>query len=272
LKNSGIELELHSNNITKTNFVWLTDFFISTVKNEITALSQDEIINNNKRWVVGNSLFTWYMKEYAGVNPNTGRAQWYKDILDTNGDPTGERETTEVYGQATRYELDQSVPNMYGSLTNSFTFFKDINFSFQFYWSSGGKIYNNLKQQTMHDGLRYGFQINTDVLKSWQKPGDVTEVPRFVFGNTTQSSETSSRFLEDGSFVRLRNVSLSYTLPKRWLKGAGIDNATLYFNGDNLFVLTKYTGNDPEQGLNGLTNTTNVPNVRTVTFGINLSF
>lgn len=272
LTNNGIELELHSTNISKTNFVWLSDFFISTFKNKITSLSQEEIITDNKRWVVGNSLFTWYLKEYAGVNPTTGAAMWYKDVVDVNGDPTGEKETTENYGEATRYEIGQSVPKMYGSLTNSFIFFKDINFSFQLYWSIGGKIYNSLRQQTMTDGLRYGYQLNKEVLQSWQNPGDKTNVPRFVFGNTTQSGETSSRFLEDGTFLRLRNVNLSYSLPKKWLSVVGVDNATVFFNGDNLLVFTKYTGNDPEQGLNGLTNTTDVPNVRTITFGINLSF
>ena len=271
LKNKGFELELHSTNVEMPNLVWLTDFNFTKFTNEITALSQEEIISGTKRWVVGNSLYTWYLREYAGVDPDNGRALWYRDITDGEGNVTG-RETTNTYSQATRYELGQSVPDFYGALTNTFIIAKDFNFSFQLYWSVGGKVYNSLKQQTMHDGRRYGWQLNTDVLNSWQNPGDETDVPRFVFNNGTQSDEQSSRFLEDGSFLRMRNINLSYSLPKRYLGGTGLDGASVFLNGDNLFVLTKYTGLDPEQGLSGLTNTTNVPNVRTVTFGINLSF
>jgi TonB-linked SusC/RagA family outer membrane protein len=272
LKNKGFEIELHSTNVESPNFVWLTDFNFTKFTNEITALSQEEIISGTKRWVVGNSLYTWYLREYAGVDPTNGRALWYKDILDTDGKPTGERETTNSYSAATRYELGQSVPDFYGSLTNSFIIMKDVNFSFQFYWSVGGKLYNSLRQQTMNDGSRYGHQLNKEVLDSWKAPGDETDVPRFVYNNGTQSNMESSRFLEDGSFVRMRNINLSYSLPRQLLGGTGLDAASVFINGDNLFVLTKYKGNDPEQGLSGLTNTTDIPNVRTVTFGINLSF
>lgn len=272
LNNRGFEVELHSTNIQNPNFVWLTNFNFSQYDNEITALSQEEIINGTKRWVVGNSLYEWYIREYAGVDPQTGEAMWYKDILDTEGDPTGERETTKVYDEATRYELGQSIPDFYGGLTNTFIIMDDLRFSFQFYWSVGGKVYNSLLETTMNDGSRYGHQLNEEVLDSWQEEGDDTDVPRFVYNNNSQSWEQSSRFLEDGSFLRLRNVNLNYTLPDEWVNKLGIENANVFVNGDNLFVFTKYAGNDPEQGLSGLTNTSIVPNVRTVTFGLSLNF
>ena len=272
LNNSGFEIELHSTNLQTSNLVWLTDFNFSKYKNEITALSQEEIINGTKRWVVGNSLFEWYLREYAGVDSQTGEALWYKDILDTEGNPTGDRETTNVYDEATRYELGQSIPDFYGGMTNTFIIMKDLTFSFQLYWSVGGKVYNSLMQTTMNDGARYGHQLNKKVLDSWQEPNDDTDIPRFVYGNDPNSSAQSSRFLEDGSFLRLRNVNLSYSLPSRWINTVGIEGASVFVNGENLFVLTKYEGNDPEQGLNGLTSTDIVPNVRTVTFGVSLNF
>lgn len=272
LRNRGIEAELHITTMANPNFVWLTDVNFSTFKNEITALSQEEIISGTKRWVVGNSLYTWYIQEYAGVDPDTGDALWYKNILDGEGNPTGERETTNDYNEADRFEMGQSIPDFYGSLTNSFTIFDNFNFSFQFYWSVGGKIYNNLMQTTMHDGERYGQQLNKEVLNSWQEPGDDTDVPRFVYNNSTRSNYQSSRFLEDASFLRLRNVSLSYDLPKRILGNSGIDNASVFVNGDNVLVFTNFKGNDPEQGLSGLITTTEVPNVRTFTVGLSLSF
>jgi TonB-linked SusC/RagA family outer membrane protein len=272
LNNRGYEIELRSTNMTSKNFLWLTDFNLSHYKNKITALSQPEIINNNKRWVVGNSLYVWYLRDYAGVDPADGKAMWYKDILDTEGKPSGAKETTKNYSEASRYELNQSIPDYYGSITNTFTFFKDLTFSFQLYWSLGGKIYNSLMQTTMNDGSRYGYQLNEKVLESWKKPGDVTDVPQFIYRNNTQSSATSSRFLENGSFTRLRNVNLTYSLPKGILSKVRIDAASLFVNGDNLLVWTKFKGNDPEQGLAGTTNTNLVPNVRTVTFGVNISF
>lgn len=272
LNNRGYEIELRSTNMTSKNFLWLTDFNLSHYKNKITALSQPEIIDNNKRWVVGNSLYVWYLRDYAGVDPADGKAMWYKDILDTEGKPSGVKETTKNYSEASRYELNQSLPDYYGSITNTFTFFKDLTFSFQLYWSLGGKIYNSLMQTTMNDGSRYGYQLNEKVLESWKKPGDVTDVPQFIYRNNTQSSATSSRFLEDGSFTRLRNVNLTWSLPKNIVNKVRIDAASLFVNGDNLLVWTKFKGNDPEQGLAGTTNTTLVPNVRTVTFGVNISF
>lgn len=272
MNNRGFEVELRSTNITATNFVWLTDLNVSHYKNKITALSQEEIINSNKRWAIGNSLYEWYLREYAGVDPADGTAMWYKDVLDVNGDPTGEKVTTKSYSEASRYELGKSIPDYYGSITNTFTFFKDISFSFQLYWSLGGKIYNSLMQQTMNDGSKMGLQLNKKVLESWQKTGDVTDVPRFIYGNSSQSNALSSRFLENGSFMRLRNVNLTYALPKNVISKLRLEGASVFVNGDNLLVLTKYEGNDPEQGLSGVTSTTLVPNVRTVTFGLNISF
>ncbi len=272
LNNRGFEIELNSTNIQNPNLVWLTDFNFSKYTNEITALSQEEIISGTKRWVVGNSLYEWYLREWAGVDPQTGEAMWYKDVLDTEGNPTGEKETTKVYDEATRYELGQSIPDFYGGLTNTFIIKDDLTFSFQLYWSVGGKVYNSLLQRTMNDGSRYGHQLNEEVLDSWQEPGDETDVPRFVYNNNSQSWEQSSRYLEDGSFLRLRNVNLNYRLPSRWTSSIGVEAANVFINGDNLFVLTKYAGNDPEQGLSGLTNTSTVPNVRTVTFGVSLNF
>lgn len=272
LNNKGFEIELHSTNIKSANLVWLSDFNFSKYSNEITALSQEEIISGTKRWVVGNSLYEWYLREWAGVDVQTGEAMWYKDVLDGEGNPTGDRETTKAYDEATRYELGQSIPDFYGGLTNTFIIMNDLTFSFQFYWSVGGKVYNSLLQTTMNDGSRYGHQLNEQVLDSWKEPGDKTDVPRFIYGNNTQSNAQSSRFLEDGSFLRLRNVSLNYNLPNQWVNTIGVEAANVFINGDNLLVFTKYAGNDPEQGLSGLTNTSIVPNVRTVTFGLSLNF
>jgi TonB-linked SusC/RagA family outer membrane protein len=271
LQNDGFEFNLISLNVHTKDFEWFTNFNLSFYKNKITALSQDEIIDENKRWVVGNSLKVWYMREWAGVNPENGAGQWYKDILDSDNKPTGKREKTENYDAATRYELGESLPDFYGGMTNTLVY-KDFTFSMTLYFSVGSQIYDDLEQETMNDGENFGYQLNKKVLNAWTPENPNTEVPRYVYNNRSKSNYMSSRFLHDGSFLRLSNISLNYSIPKRIISNIGLESANVYVTGDNLWVWTSYEGNDPEQGIDGLNGTNIVPNIRTITFGIKIGF
>ena len=271
LQNNGIEFSLRSLNARNSNLTWTTDFNISFYKNKITELSQEEIIDDNRRWVIGNSTKEWYMREWAGVNPLNGAAQWWKDVVDANGNPTGERELTENYDAADRYELGSSLPKFYGGITNT-VLYKDFTFSMTFYFSVGGKVYDKLEELTMHDGSKYGYQLNKNILNAWTPENTNTDVPRFVYSNQSKSSSISSRFLHDGSFLRLSNISINYNVPKKIASKAGFDSASIYATGDNLWVLTSYKGNDPEQGIDGLNGFATIPNIRTITFGIRIGF
>ncbi len=271
LKNAGFEFYLRTLNTRTDDLTWTTDFNLSFYTNKITALSQDEIIDGNRRWVIGNSLKVWYMREWAGVNAANGAGQWWKDILDANGDPTGERELTEDYDEADRYELGESLPKYYGGMTNTVSY-KDFTFSATLYFSVGAKIYDGLEQRSMHDGANYGYQLNKNVLNAWTPENTNTDVPRYVYNNQSLSDNYSSRFLHDGSFLRLSNVSINYSIPKNIVAKSGMESADVYVTGDNLFVWTSYQGNDPEQGINGNNGFATIPNIRTITFGVRLGF
>jgi len=187
----------------------------------ILTYDKDFLTNHSVNFLVG------YETEYYIYKSVNAAGQGYdvpfSDELDLAGKPFGIGSST-LENSMVSYlsRLNYDYPDKYylsasyrrddlklwnsGSLTNSFTYKKSLSFSFQFYWSLGGMIYNSLMQKTMGDGSRYGLQLNKKVLDSWKKPGDVTDVPQFVYRNNTQSNATSSRFLEEGSFLRLRNV------------------------------------------------------------------
>ncbi len=271
MKNYGVEFLLNSRNITTDDFTWTTNFNISHYKNEITSLPQGQVLTDDYVWREGSSRYTWYMREFAGVNHETGAAQWYKDVKDKDGNVTG-RELTEKYSEADRYEMGTSLPDFYAGLTNTFTY-KDFSLGFQFYASVGGKIFNYLEQTTMNDGSSYGHQLNAKVLEAWRPDNKDSDIPQFIQDNTSKSNSTSSRFLYDGSFLRLRNINLGYNLPKEYATKVGLQSLRAFVNVDNVYTFTKYEGLDPEQGISGAASSfKTIPNVRTFTFGVKLGF
>ena len=170
-------LTLSSINITNEDFYWTTSLNLSFDKNEITELTQESFINGTKRWEVGKSLYEFYIQEWAGVDPENGRGQWYKDILDANGDPTGEQEITEVYGEASRNYLDKSsLPDVIGGFSN-YMRYKQFDLNFLFNFSVGSYIYDSSYARI--DG-RNGISrscSSSDLEDRWQAPGDITDVP-----------------------------------------------------------------------------------------------
>lgn len=210
------------------------------------------------------------MREYAGVDHNTGEAQWYKDIVDASGNVTG-REVTKDYSEATRYVLGSSLPDFYGAFDNTFSY-KNFSLGVQFYFSVGGKIYDNLEAKTMTDGSKYGYQLNAKVLDAWRPDNRDSNIPQFIYNNQSKSDYLSSRFLYDGSFVRLRNVSLSYNMPIEYIERAGLQVVKLFVNVENLYTFTKYEGLDPEQGVAGENGYSTIPNLKTFTFGARIGF
>lgn len=142
VKNSGFEISLMSKNIVKDDFQWTTSFNVSLDRNEVTELTQESFLSGTKRWKVGASLYEFFIREYAGVDPATGEALWYIDALDADGKRTGKKETTNEYSDATRYQTGkQSLPDFQGGLTNNFRLGAfDMNVLLNF--SFGGWIYD----------------------------------------------------------------------------------------------------------------------------------
>ncbi|MFY0256200.1 SusC/RagA family TonB-linked outer membrane protein [Chitinophaga sp. 30R24] len=251
MRNSGVEITLTSRNVIAKNeqaLSWRTDANFSTLKNVITRL--DNPMTSVYKRQVGIDFYQFYLVGFAGADPQTGEARWYRDAT--------KKATTNVYGEAQRYNQGSALPAFYGGITNSFSY-KGFELSFQFFYNWGNKVYDNWGAFTESDGSG-GFGGSSKMSRltyenRWQHPGDITSVPKVVFGGTQSglSNQTSSRFLYDGSFIRLRDVSLSYNLPAIWLKQADINEVKIYVRGNNLwtYVKDKRLTMDPEVPVTG---------------------
>ncbi len=270
MNNKGVELLLTVSPLRTGNLKWTSTFTLTHNQNTIKALPQEQILSGTKIYKVGGTLYDFYMREWAGVNPDNGAPLWYKDKKDANGNVIG-KETTSSYSDADRYIPGRSTPDAIISLTNAFEY-KGFDLSFQLYSSLGGKIYDGEYASMMHDGSSKINQLPTDALNSWKKPGDQSDVPIFILGNTNQSNYLSTRFLTDATFFKLKNLSLGYTLPKQFVSKAKLEIVRFFVTGDNLVILSKFKSGDPERYISGVTDNTSFPNSRTVRLGVNIKF
>lgn len=232
ISNKGFELALNGQLIAQKSFSWNARFNISTNKNKIEKLNTP-ILDNRTIMQQGSPLYSFYAHKQLGVNPENG------DVLfeDLNGDKSLSDADLQIIGDA--------WPDFYGGLGNEFTY-GDFDLNVFFNYSLGNSIWNNTRYRMGHGGSRNGvFAQLQDQLGRWQKPGDITEVPRL----TTKGNNASiipDRFLEDGSYVRLKTVSIGYRLPKKILAKHHISNVRIYLSATNLLTFTKYKGVDPE--------------------------
>jgi TonB-linked SusC/RagA family outer membrane protein len=270
MDNYGIEVLLNGNPVRTANFNWNVSFNITSNNNKIRKMTQEQVIDGTKRWTVGEDRYQWYLREYAGVDPADGRPMWYQDEV-VDGKPTGKKITTKNWSSATRYEgFGSALPKFTGGFNNSFTY-KQFDLDIRTYYSLGAKIYDNLYANLMHSGGSVGKQLATDIYGQWKNPGDVTDIPRFVINNTDLGNNESTRFLFNGSFMRVKNISLGYSLNPDLLKTLQLSNLRIYFMAENPFTFAAHKGMDPEVEITGLANN-DIPNVKTFTFGINVGF
>jgi TonB-linked SusC/RagA family outer membrane protein len=274
-RNSGIELQLGYNAIRKRNFDWRIDFNITHLKNEITRLSpllekKGGVTTGTKKLAVGSDIFAFYLPEYAGVDASTGDALYYRNVLGTDGKPTGERVLTANYNLLTaddRVFFGSAIPDFNGGLTNSFRY-KNFDLSVLLTYSYGGQFYDGNYSGLMHPG-DYGNAWSTDILQRWQKPGDVTNVPRIQNGVSGQQG-LSSRFLFDASYLNVKNITLSYSIPQSVATRLHVSRLQVYGSVDNAYLFTAKKGMDPQRAFNG-TSDASYPPFRTVTFGLNVN-
>lgn len=265
MQNKGLEISLNSKNIVKGPLTWNTDFNISFNRNKVTKLRDGEDftspLTSTQRISEGRDMFAFFMPEWAGVDPANGDPLWY----------TADGGTTNSYSKAERRFVGSALPKFTGGLSNTFAY-KGFDASVLFTFSVGGKVYN--RTAAWYDGSGYDFGDNKIVAAGedfWQKPGDVVSRPKPIYGGNKNSHRTSTRYLEDGSYLRLRSVSLGYTLPSNIAKKVKMGNIRVYAQGNNLWTLTNYSGMDPEMELQG-TEYYRYPNGRTFTFGLDLQF
>ena len=276
MQNSGIEFDLHSTNLKKGDFTWGSDFNIAYNKNKITSYPQKEEVVGSKIRTVGYSLYEFYLKEWAGVDPTNGAPLWYKDVKDANGNSTGERTTTSTYSQADKYKCGSSLPVVFGGLNNSFSY-KGFDLSFLFTYSFGGKIYDGYEAYLLNDGNKAGYQAIKEQSDYWTSTNKNSKNPIFVPNNTSNSNQISSRYLHDADFIKLRNINLGYNLPTNLVRKAKLETVRIFGSVENVFVWNldkSFKGYDVELGgVNGsLDGGGTIPLPRTVLFGVNISF
>jgi TonB-linked SusC/RagA family outer membrane protein len=275
MKNRGVELTISSVNISPSSakgFKWVTDFNFTTNNNTITDIDSAYAGNAAYNRKIGNDFYTHYQRGYAGVNPANGEALWYTS--------SAKDSTTNVFTTALpRISHGSALPKFYTGMTNSFSY-HDFKFSFQLYAYWGNTIYDEYGYLQKTDAnLGFSDQSNGlskyEYARRWTAPGQITDVPKPVFLGTQSSagSYESSRFLYDGSYIRLRDITLSYNLPKSFLAKAKLNTAKVYVRGQNLFTYTvdKRFNTDPEVSIDG-TMSQRPPVFSTILFGLDINF
>lgn len=279
LYNKGIEIELNYDVIRNRDFSWNIGGNFATLKNEVTELpkdgnGEDITITTGTRnvAVTGFELNAWNMREWAGVDPANGNPLWYMDVLDGDGNPTGERTTTSVYNSADLYYQGASaLPTKTGGFNTRITV-KDFYVSANLYYSFGNKVFDNWAFYTRSDGQfarSFGqYQRQADF---WTPDNPDAENPAPGLG--LRSNSTSSRFLYDGDFLRLKTVNFGYNIPSSYLEKIGLKSASLYFVGQNLwtYVFDEDLNLDPEVRASGFTSLAAAP-LKSVTLGAKINF
>lgn len=272
VKNKGVELEISSTNIQTKDFSWNTTFNISHNENKIVTLDgmQTEIISGTQIRKVGKSYRTFYMIEFAGINPETGAPQFYTNDVDENGNY--KKEITEVIDEAHAIVLDKHAePNVIGGLSNTLKY-KWFDLNFMFSYQFGGYSYDNWAQKTEHGGNDMEANIPTYYRDSWRQPGDVTKYELFYEKPTVSMNKvTTTRRLHSSDFIRLKTLTFGFTIPKEWTRKAGLENVRLYASANNLWTWAAYDYYDPE-AVSGGTAIWGTPPLKTVTFGVNINF
>ena len=276
IQNKGFEFTLDSKNILTKDFSWSTSLNLAWNKNEVKSLPQGaDIVRDQKIVREGETVASFYLQEYAGVDPANGDALFYRNTELADGSLG--RSTTNDFSEASRRILGNPFPDIIGGMTNTIRY-KTFDFSFTFQGQWGAQIYNG---GGIYQSANADFFDNQtrDQLDRWQAPGDITNVPQArLFG--ANGNQDSSRYLEDADFIRLRNLTLGYTLPPDITAKLKLDRIRIYFTGVNLLTLTSYSGWDPESTTDVFSSNSLFsghtayapPQPRTLTLGFNVDF
>lgn len=271
MDNKGFEIDLHGTIIKNKYFTWRINLNATHYKNEITSLT-DEVktnvqeghggyISGSQFYGEGLPMYTWYMKKYAGVNEE-GKSTWYME------DGT----TTTDYSSANYFLCGDALPDLYGGFGTQIEVC-GIDLSVNFNYSIGGKANDYIYRMSMYPpySSMTGFSFHRDLYNSWTESNTDTDVPRFVY-NDIYSAASSDRFLIDASYLTLQNISLGYTLPKKWIAPLKLSNVRIYCSADNICYWSKRKGFDPRRNFDGINDMNYYTPVRSISGGVNIQF
>lgn len=280
LRNKGVELVLNSNNFTG-KFSWTTSFNVAYNQNEVISLADGQTIiddgSNMNVVKVGEPIGAFFGAEYAGVDPDNGDALWYVNAMDDNGNIIDPTATTNDFSEANFVVLGSPLPNVIYGLDNTLSY-GGLTLNVRFQGQTGNEIHNGGGLFMSCNACWFDNQTR-DQLERWQNPGDVTDVPQARLGYSNGDQTRSSRYLSEGSYLRLKNVTLAYDLPSSWFAKAGIRDLRLYVTGTNLLTFTKYDGWDPEVTADYLASNIiygvdfySAPQPKNIVFGLRVGF
>lgn len=276
VRNQGIEMSLHTINLTG-ELGWETNLTATYNKNKIKDLNSDVPYYINQ---INNSYVTMLAKDYPinvfygyvtdGIFQNQSEVNTH--AVQPGAEP-GDIRFRDLNNDGVINDSDRTVignpnPSWLFSMNNSLSY-KGFELSVFLQGIAGNKIYN--ANNIDNTGMAAAYNQTTDVLKRWQGEGTSNSMPRAVFGDPNQNTRVSDRFVENGSYLRLKNITLSYTFPKQWLQKAQIENARLSLSCENVATITGYSGFDPEEGINGI-DQNRYPISRTFSLGLNFNF
>lgn len=288
MRNTGFEVTIGGEIIATRDWTWGIEANFTTNKNELRDLYAQKnadgtysvkpviigdgsgIAGSASRILeVGEPVDTYYLKEWAGVNPENGAPQWYMD------DEDGNKVVTDDYSKADYYKIGKVSPDFYGGFSTNLRW-KQFDLNANFGFSVGGKIFNYSRIEYDSDGTytdRNQMKL-MDGWSRWEKPGDIATHPVAKYNNSDKGNNASSRFLEDSDFLKLRSLTIGYTFNQ--LRRYGIQNLRVTLSGENIFTVTNYSGVDPELpasggSVMGTAGASVYPSVRRFSLGINIT-
>ncbi|WP_296698886.1 TonB-dependent receptor [Algoriphagus sp.] len=271
MANTGIEFSIAGDVVRSGDFKWNVGLNVSTFKNEFKELPFDEQINGTKKYVVGRSIYDFWLRDWYGVDPETGeglfRAEEY-DAGDEDIKIVGADTLTTDFGNARYHFAGNAIPDFFGGITNTFTY-KGFSLNVLMSFAVGGDIYDGIYAGLMSADPD-GGALHTDIMNRWTQPGDVTDVPKMDVTGAASTNVASDRWLTSASYLNLRSVNLSYTFPRTMLEKVKMRGATVYLAGENLGWLSSRSGMYVSGTFNGTTSNTFTP-ARTFTLGVNVN-
>lgn len=283
--NRGVEIELNADLIRTKNLTWDFSLNMTHYKNKVTHLP-DQFKNNttsdgkykghlqgSKFLTEGESVFSFYLPTYAGVDGDTGKSQWY--TYQTNDKGETERVTTTDYSVASQNGREMhgdALPDLYGGFNTSLRFY-GVDFSVGFTYQIGGQVldYGYMYYMDSPQGTSTGNNYHRDLRNAWTEQNKDSNIPRFAYNDLNQAA-TSDRFLTNASYLNIQNITLGYTLPQRITRKFLVERLRVYLACDNVWYWSKRQGLDPRQGINGITNPYYYAPIRTFSGGVTVTF
>lgn len=288
VKNNGVEFDLNYQLLRRNDWTFSIGVNGTHIKNKVTQLpagNENGIVTGSKKYMVGHSIYEFWLRQWYGVNPENGDGLYYLDT-DAYNEADGTlsesvkstlvtidgKQLTNSYRYAKYDYSGSAIPKLYGGFNFNLGY-KDFELSAVFSYSLGGKVLD-LTYANLMATDEFGYAMSEDVKKAWQKPGDITDVPRLDANSTHATSigqNYSTRWLTNANYLNLRTVTLSYNLPAKWLHHVMVKNARLSVSAENLFMIKARQGLNPQANYAGVSYNEYMP-ARNITLGLNVSF